>query len=353
MDVAAALEDRVKHGALRVAAAPLVALTVLRSTSDERAAHQSLRHMLERTPPLAEVVLRLANTARFRWGADVHALQHAVVVLGRRALRSVSVATEVHQWTFAGARPWGLPLRRRAWRLALTSASLASWLAPRFELSPEEAFQVTLFHDLGRVAVIGALERLVDQQGLTLPFSEQWALVERHQVELGLRLAKLWSLPAPMTAAIARAGHDVVAQADQLTAQLEQAPLVTGPQQVLPLVHQLAVWREPVVAPAWEEVLVADVGIPGRGVVLNVDAVVTEAVVHSATASELVVDASLELERLVFVGAGPARFYAVVRSHDAQGSRLVPWALTDSQAEQWRQFVDAGFEDVCALALGA
>lgn len=362
MDLASALAERVTHGALRVPAAPLVALTVLRSTADERAAHQSLRLVLERAPALGELVVRLANSPRFRWGPEVRAVQHAVVVLGRRALREMSVAGELHEWTFSGAHPSGLPLRRRAWRQALCSASIASWLAPRFEQSAEEAFQAALFHDLGRVAVIGALERLLEAHGRPLPLDEQWALVEAHQVEVGLRLANLWSLPASLTAAIARAGPELITLADQLATQLETSPLVTGTKvlssQVLPQVGQLAstlsAFREPVVGERDDDdVLVVDEPIPGRGVVLSIDDVVTEAVVQSASPHELVVDAVLELERLVLVCAGEARFHAVVRSHEGGGSRLVPWALGELQAEQWRLFVESGFEDLYAMALGA
>ena len=362
MDLASALAERVKHGALRVSAAPVVALGVLQSTSDERAAHAALRLLLERRPAMAELVVRLANSPRFRWGPDVKAAQQAVVVVGRRALRELCVAAELHQWVFSGAHRSGLPLRRRAWREALCSASIASWLAPRFEQSAEEAFQTALFHDLGRVAVIGALERLLDAHGHPVPLDEQWALVEAHQVELGLRLAKLWSLPSSLTAAITRSGSELLSLADSLVTQLETSPLVTGTRvlssQVVPQVAQLAAtlsaFREPVFDETDDDdVLVVNEPIPGRGVVLSIDDVVTEAVVQSANPHGLVVDAVLELERLVLVCAGEARFHAVVRGHEGGGSRLVPWALSELQAEQWRLFVESGFEDLYAMALGA
>ena len=137
MDLDAALAARVKKGAIRVPPSPVVALRMMQLLADEQTPVAALIATLEKDQALTAIVLRLANSAHYRRGAEVVSLEQALLVLGRKTLREVSVARELHGQTLHTGPL--VALRRRAWRESFSSAHVASFLAPMFEAKAEEA----------------------------------------------------------------------------------------------------------------------------------------------------------------------------------------------------------------------
>jgi putative nucleotidyltransferase with HDIG domain len=370
MDLDAALAARVKKGTIRVPPSPVVALRMMQLLGDEKTPLKTLVATLAQDQSLAAIVLRLANSAHYRRGAEVVALPQAVMVLGRTALREVSVAKELHERTIGSGLL--VALRRRAWRESLACAQVATWVAPWFSVAPDEAFVAGLLHDIGRVPAIGILEQLLTEYPDADTRSEDgwWDAVEQHHVVLGALLARSWGLPVAVASVIT--GHHDVAQtepmfevlriADQVVQLMDGEPYVAAEKlgviaalstsqceelaAQLPLIPQtLDAFRETSVD---EKAGVIDYELhlpdaldhaPQVGLIC--EGLVIEADLRSATTDALIVEAEFRIGKLVKVRAGDARFHARVSSSGLGCVELRPWALDDAQRAEWQRFVDA------------
>jgi len=364
------LEAEVKKGKVRVPPSPVVALRLMELLADDKASLMALKATLEKDQGLAAVVLRLANSARYRWASrEVTTLQQAIVVLGRKVLKEVSVASELHERMLAKGPL--IALRRRAWREALVGAQVASWVSAEFRAVADEAFVAGLLHDIGRVPAIGVLEQLLREPGVVRPSDEEcWRLIERHHVELGALLARTWGLPRSLVTVISshhasdestpvleavRVGHDVVRLLDSHThvgvaelgviANLSTAECERLVSKLASLPDTLDAFREPGGAtgeepmPDFELQVDDDEPAVRREVLVFADGAETSAKVMRVGPRELAIDQPLGSGRVVLVRAGTGAFYAVVQRASSTGSELTPWALDGAQLTAWNGFV--------------
>ena len=368
MDLEAVMIARVKKGTIRVPPSPVVALRLMQLLADESTPLEALKSALEQDQALAAIVLRLANSAAYRRAAEVVSLQQVVLVLGRKTLREVSVAKELHETTLGGGAL--VALRRRAWRESLACAQVASWVAPMFEVKPDEAFVAGLLHDIGRVPGIGILEQLLTEHPEADTRNEDgwWQLVEAHHVALGTLLGRSWGLPSLLALAIEQ-HHDpqvssplleVLRVADQVVTLMDGEPFLAADHlgaiaalssaqcealaRQLPLIPAtLDAFREPELTERAGvidyELQLPDALDPDHQVTLTCDGLVSEADLHSASAALFVVQVALRPGRLVKVHAGDARFHARVTASADGLSELKPWALDEAQAREWARFV--------------
>lgn len=284
-------------------------------------------------------------------------------------LRELSVAKELHERTLASGAL--VALRRRAWRESLSSARVASWVAPFFGCSADDAFVVGLLHDIGRVPAIGVLEQLLRECPEADTRSEDgwWVMVEQHHVAFGALLARSWRLPTLVAGAIS-AHHDLTQTsplletlrvADEVVKLLDGEPalgahhlgviaaLSTAQCEALaaklPLLPAtFDAFREPTQSePASVidyELKLPDALDPELQVTLTCDGLVTEADVLSVSPALFGVRGWLRVGQLVKVRAGEARFHARVTATDGEASELAPWALDAAQALEWHRFVE-------------
>lgn len=369
MDFDALLAERVIRGNIRIAPSPVVALRLMQLLSDEDTTIDVLTRAIGQDQALAAIVLRLANSAAHRRSTEVVSLRAAIVAVGRKVLREMSMAKELHERTL-GSGPL-VALRRRAWRESLTCAQVASWVAPMLSASSEDAFVAGLLHDIGRVAAIGLMEQLHeefrDQVG-TRTEERWWTLVEVHHVTLGSLLAQSWGLPSMLAQAIAQ--HHLSSAstpllqtlrvADQIVGLLDSGPFLSASTlgsiaglkkehcealaAQLPLLPETSdAFREPALA---EMATVVDYELrlpealsPDLQVTLTCEGLVTRADVLRISEPLLGVRSSLKPGQLVRVRAGEANFHARVTASNGEAAELAPWALNQAQADQWRRFV--------------
>jgi HD-like signal output (HDOD) protein len=358
---------KVKAGEIRVPPSPIAALRLMQLLSDERTPVSTLTGVLGQDQSLAAIVLRLANSVKYRRLSEVVSLSDAVLVLGRSALRDVSVAKELHERTLsAGAL---VALRRRAWRESVVAAQVAAWVAPMFGAKTDDAFIAGLLHDIGRVPAISLLEDLL-MRSPTAPARREdawWQLVEAHHVELGGTLAQAWGLPSLVRATIAQhhlphetsALLDALRVADEVVKLMDGAPFVSverlgaiaelSTAQCLELAEQLPLlpetldaFREPQQKERFDvisyELSAADATVAGR-VALTWEGLVTQVEVVAMSEVELTVSKTLSVGRVVAVQAGEARFHARVTGCVGEVSTLRPWGLDQRQANEWAAVV--------------
>ncbi|MFT3712506.1 MAG: HDOD domain-containing protein [Archangium sp.] len=374
MDLEALIAARIKQGAVRAPPSPLVALRLMQLLADERTPLAALKSTLEKDQTIAAIVLRLANSARYRWGREVSSLQQAIVVLGRKALREVGIAKEMHERTMNGSM---LSLRRRAWRESLASAHVASVVAGFFKVVADEAFVAGLLHDLGRAPAIGVLEEVLKSQGASVGEAEAWAVVERHHVDIGSMIARTWGLPNSLVEVITR-HHDAqftspmleaVRLADQLVKMMDEVPCVTAESlavfenltadqraelaKQLPLIPPtLDAFRE--VEPGknenYELNVLDEAAVAQRVLHVTYEGLVTECKLQQGSAVAMTVSIPLQTERVVRVNAGDAAFYARVTASVGDTAELKLWGLESAQLSKWKAFVETGLEDLYSHA---
>jgi HD-like signal output (HDOD) protein len=206
-DLEALVVELIKGDNVNIPPYPVVAMRLQRLVGEEDFGMADLQRVIGGDPVLAATILRYANSAAFRGVSAASTLEAAVTRIGAKEVCKIAIATSIG----AHAIVTGClsTLRRRYWRLAMTSALLCRALANFRKGNPEEAFICGLLHDFGRVVATACFEEVIartrDARVLT---EEMWsACVDRFHVELGLVTAARWNLP-PLLLSVISAHHD-------------------------------------------------------------------------------------------------------------------------------------------------
>ncbi len=197
--------DQVCERALRLPCSPamLPRLTATLIAPDSTA--QDIADLIMLDASLASATLRLANSAYFTGGGQAETVADAVIRLGQRELYRLAALALVSRWE-AGTGGRGEP--GDFCRHALCTALAAEVLAETSErLDPQEAYTAGLVCDLGKLAIAHAcapffpvLREHCVKRGSTWSQAEREVLGYTH-AEVGARLLRIWSFPAPLVAA--------------------------------------------------------------------------------------------------------------------------------------------------------
>jgi putative nucleotidyltransferase with HDIG domain len=180
---------------------PRVAWKILELTSDLYAGVAPLNQVISRDQTLTARVLRIANSAFFQRGREIHTVEQASAVLGNQRIRGLVVAASLGGVLHPA--PQGRALWEHALGVGLSARELASMLRNRVD--PEEAFVAGLLHDIGKglfdaqhaELFLGVLEIADGDEGLTSVEAERMLLGMDH-TEAGARVAECWALPASL-----------------------------------------------------------------------------------------------------------------------------------------------------------
>ncbi|GAB6068728.1 HDOD domain-containing protein [Methylothermus subterraneus] len=195
-----------------------VALELERLKNDGRVSMEQIVAAIEKDPTLAAQVLRLANSALYRGLAKADTLSRAVLRLGMKRVVSLAFAAS-QSLAYRGERPPYREMLRQLWTRTYLSACGARFLAERLGQGEraEEAFLAGLFHDLGELFVLRALECLSAKTGELTPALIEEAVTALHP-QFGAKLILQWNLPEEY-ARIARDHHlEELAESDWLMA---------------------------------------------------------------------------------------------------------------------------------------
>jgi len=194
-DLEALVVDLIKRDSVNIPPYPVVAMRLQRLVGEENFGMDDLQRVIGGDPVLAATVLRYANSAAFRGVTPISTLESAITRIGANEVCKIAIATSIG----AHAIVTGClsSLRRRYWRLAMTSAMMCRSLAHWRKNNAEEAFICGLLHDFGKVVATACFEEVIarTRDARVLP-EPAWAnCVERFHVELGLVTAARWNLP--------------------------------------------------------------------------------------------------------------------------------------------------------------
>lgn len=138
---------------VKIPAFPPIAVRLLHLLSNENVAISEILEPLRADPAFSAEILRRANSALFGFSSPVSSLQHALVVLGLRRVRSLTltVATGVYL-----KKALQIEELRRCWRHTLACAMLAEELARACLVHLDLAYTAGLLHDIGRLGLLVA-----------------------------------------------------------------------------------------------------------------------------------------------------------------------------------------------------
>jgi HD-like signal output (HDOD) protein len=219
---AADLSHQDRKGLLaRIPAFPPIVLRLLDLLARDNVQIRELVALISSDPAFSAQILQVANSPLFGFRSQIDNLQSALVVLGLRRVRSLSmtVATSNHMKAVLHIEELA-----RCWRHMLACALLTEELARCCSAFEERAYTAGLLHDVGRLGLLLAYPKeyaeLLRHAGRSAP---ELMDVEREELgmdhcEAGRTLAEHWNLP-PDFQIIAAHHHDPQgdAQVDLLT----------------------------------------------------------------------------------------------------------------------------------------
>lgn len=179
----------------------------------------------DRDQALAARVLRIANSPFYGMPGRVVSIQDAMVVLGLRNLRNLTLAAAVTNSFPAFQSDWFD--QRVFWRHSLSVAQSADALAACTGRNQESAFTAGLLHDIGRLVLVTCFPEhsrrvALYQKQHDCPYSEaELEVLEIDHAMIGAALARRWNF----------------AEVIQQSIALHHAPAAGAPHALADMVH--------------------------------------------------------------------------------------------------------------------
>lgn len=179
---------------------PAAAIQVLRLAQRDDASAEDIAAVIERDPALTARLLKVVNSSLFRVSRNVTSVRQAVVILGLRSVKVLTLGFSVIGAMKSDAE--GTFDYRQFWRRSLTLAAAGRQLSRRTSpVLADESFVAGLLADLGILAAFRGAPReyapvleLARQSGRPLWEVELDVLGVHHGV-IGATLLRRWGIP--------------------------------------------------------------------------------------------------------------------------------------------------------------
>lgn len=200
---------------LKIPVFPPIAIRLLDLLSNENVGISEILEPLRADPAFSAEILRRANSTLFGFNSQISSLQHALVVLGLRRVRVLTMTVATGMYLRKALEVEEL---RRCWRHTLACALLTEELARACLMHVDQAYTAGLLHDVGRLGLLVAQpaeysaflrtagERAAGSEAFDLLDYEKQAFGIDH-CEAGNWLAGQWKLP-PEFALVTGRHHD-------------------------------------------------------------------------------------------------------------------------------------------------
>jgi HD-like signal output (HDOD) protein len=74
---------------------PIIATEIMRITRNDNYSARQIQGIIEKDPPLAMKILKVANSAHYGVKKPVKSLRHAVVIIGMKQLSNIAISFSV------------------------------------------------------------------------------------------------------------------------------------------------------------------------------------------------------------------------------------------------------------------
>lgn len=187
--------DRILERADRLGVFPLVAMRVREVVGDSRSSLGHLERVVSMDPALVGQLLRLANSPCYGLARQVSSVRQAILVLGFRATRDLSLALSV-----AGLGREVGEAGQALWRHSVRAGTAARVLAPYVHVPAGEATVAGMLHNVGQHLLLvvdpdgyGRISGHVDGVHRTHWERERYGVSAE---QLGVAALRRWGLPA-------------------------------------------------------------------------------------------------------------------------------------------------------------
>ena len=168
---------------------------------------EDIINLIAEDQALTSQVLKLANSSFYSGLSKIATIKDAVVRLGAQEIANLAMLASQSEG-YRSKIPALNAILQRLWEHALACATGSRWLAKAAGFAPlaAEAFMAGLLHDIGKLAIVKALDELLQSPSTGAAFSETLIieLLGTMHVEVGERLMTSWSLPDAYHATAAR-----------------------------------------------------------------------------------------------------------------------------------------------------
>lgn len=203
------LEQKLLEKVTDIATLPFVIRKLMSTLSNPKSSAKDLARIISRDKALSVKVLKMVNSAYYGFQGEISNINHAVVVLGNEALRSLALSIASHSAFFKGE---GVAFfnRRQLWLHSLGTAIYSKYLAKNIVGSSrmEDFFAAGLIHDVGKVimdqyapALFHKVIMLTMKEKTSIYCAEKQILGITHP-EIGRAAAIKWNFPVFLSDAI-------------------------------------------------------------------------------------------------------------------------------------------------------
>lgn len=221
--LATRIRELVQSGEVALPPLPEIATRLIDLLRNEKAADpHSVSALVRNDPAIAASILRLANSASFGGLRHIEELDMAVARLGLRQVSALVTAIS-HKGHFAHADPERRELLHRLWDHSIVCAMGAKHLAGLAGDDRGEAFLAGLLHDVGKLMVLEALDRIEASGRTSATPVVVRELMELLHTELGHEVLVSWKIPEPVCRAALHHHDSNTAPEDLLVLRVQAA----------------------------------------------------------------------------------------------------------------------------------
>ena len=194
---------------------PDVYLRISKLLDDPNSGAGDIAKVVGQDPSFALRLLKVANSALYRFPSEVATVGKAVSIIGTSQIRNLALSMSVAK-SFAGL-PNDLVSMENFWRHSLHCALIARHLAREARrCDPDAMFTAGLLHDIGELVIFNrlpgeaadALRSVLDSQDELPVFTAEQQAMGFDHAAVGGELARRWHLPALLEECIAW-HHDI------------------------------------------------------------------------------------------------------------------------------------------------
>ncbi len=157
--------------------------------------------VVESDPGLAKGVFRLANSAAFATASEMHTLPQAVAHVGVKEVEKIAMAQALGNRMFQ-VRQYE-PLVRDLTRHSVATAIGAEQMARYCQVDPKDAFLAGLFHDCGKLVLLGLIADVQKRRKHAVPDGLIDSAFRAFHLSIGENACQSWHFPDEVTASVA------------------------------------------------------------------------------------------------------------------------------------------------------
>ncbi|MCD6441178.1 MAG: HDOD domain-containing protein [Candidatus Marinimicrobia bacterium] len=132
---------------------PIIATEILRSSHEDNLSVNQLLPIIEKDPPLAMKVLKIANSAYYGLKRDVKSLRHAIIVIGMRELSNVAISFSVIKDLSHDIGGYHISWKQ-FWKHSVACGYVAQLIVDELGISTRSnIYTFGLLHDIGKLAL--------------------------------------------------------------------------------------------------------------------------------------------------------------------------------------------------------